>query len=89
MKLATNVLTGPETVEHSCERGLRVEDPGLWTGTADREWDDRVCGDSVVPGAWDHAQLDALQPDGWVNIQFSLDETIISPNGQENPENTV
>lgn len=38
-------------------------DSGLWSGSSNRWWDDRLRGYSLVSCSRDHAQLDALQPD--------------------------
>ena len=38
-------------------------DSGFWTGSAYWWWNDRLRGYQVVQGSWDHAELDALQPD--------------------------
>lgn len=40
-------------------------DPGLWFGAAHRRWNDGLRGHPMVPGPRDHAQLDALQHDGY------------------------
>lgn len=40
-----------------------VADPGLRAGPQYWRWDDGLRGDTLVPGAWGHSELDALHPD--------------------------
>ena len=57
------LFPGLEALQHRGERGLRAAHPRLWPRAPDRERDDWLRGDAVVPRAGDHAELDALQPD--------------------------
>jgi len=50
------------TVSLSACVSTRV-DPGLWPGASHGRRDDRLRGYSLVSGAGDHAELDALHPD--------------------------
>ena len=57
------LLPGFEALQHRGERGLRAAHSRLRPRAADRERDDGLRGDAVVPRAGDHAELDALHPD--------------------------
>lgn len=49
---------------------IPFEDPRLWFGPAHGPGDDRLRGDKMVSGARDHAELDALHPNWWVNLGY-------------------
>lgn len=53
-------------------------DPGLWSGAAHGWWNDGICGHTVVPSPWDHAQLDALQHDRYVLAHMQTDVDLYS-----------
>ena len=63
----TRPSAGPQAQQHRSQRGLRAENPWLWPGEAHGDGNDRLCGHALVQGPGNHAQLDALQPDGYID----------------------
>lgn len=60
---ATSYNAGLKAKQCCGEWRLWTQDPGFWISEADRWWDDGIRSNALVPSTWDHAQLDALQPD--------------------------